>query len=71
MVQFILKLESSVILNGAQLKGTYDQIDDGDGELVGFNGLTSPSAAGVLSLTSTGYLMIDSVGQIAFRIPGQ
>ena len=71
MVQFILKLESSVVLNGAQLKGTYDQIDNGDGELVGFNGLTNPSAAGVLSLTSTGYLMIDSVGQIAFRIPGQ
>ncbi|CAD6591483.1 MAG: hypothetical protein ASARMPRED_005409 [Alectoria sarmentosa] len=68
---FILKLESSVILDGAQLEGTYDQIDDGDAELVGFNGLTDPSAAGVLSLTSTGFLMIDSVGQIAFRIPGQ
>lgn len=60
-----------MVLNGAQLEGTYDQIDDGDGELVGFNGLTDPSAAGVLSLTSTGFLMIDSVGQIAFRIPGQ
>ncbi|KAF6236361.1 hypothetical protein HO173_005452 [Letharia columbiana] len=68
---FILKLASPVVLNGAQLEGTYDQIDDGDGELVGFNGLTDPSAAGVLSLTSTGFLMIDSVGQIAFRIPGQ
>lgn len=60
-----------MILNGAQLKGTYDQIDNGDGELVGFNGLTDPSAAGVLSLTPAGFLMIDSVGQIAFRIPGQ
>ena len=60
-----------MVLNGIQLKGTYDQIDNGDGELVGFNGLTDPSAAGILSLTSTGFLMIDSVGQIAFRIPGQ
>ena len=60
-----------MVLDGVQLRGTYDQIDDGDGELVGFNGLTEPPAAGVLSLTSTGFLMIDSVGQIAFRIPGQ
>ena len=66
-----MKVESPVLLDGVQLQGTYDQIDNGDGELVGFNGLTNPSVAGVLSLTSTGFLMIDSVGEIAFRIPGQ
>lgn len=71
ILQFILKLNNSVVLDGVQLKGTYDQIDDGDGELVGFNGLTGPSAAGVLSLTSAGFLMIDSVGQIGIRFPGQ
>lgn len=60
-----------MVLNGVELKGTYDQIDDVDGELVGFNGLTQAPAAGILSLTSAGYLLINTVGQIAFRFPSQ
>lgn len=49
-MDFILETESSVVLDGVQLGGTYDRIDDGGGELVGFDSLTDLSTAGILLL---------------------
>jgi len=53
------------------IKGTYDQIHNGDSLTVAFVGLTDPSRADVFSLTSNGYLMIKSNGQIAFADTSQ
>ena len=58
---FILKVtHSRIVINGKSIDGTYGQLDDGDGPLIGFNG--SPrSQAVVLSLNAAGNLFIDEL----------
>ena len=60
-----------MLLNGQELEGTYDNIDDVADVVVGFNVVTSPGLFGVLSITSKGYLMINTLGGIGFINPTQ
>ena len=63
---FILQLENSgIVLKGKALDGTYDNLDTGDGELIGFNGASEANAL-VLSLNAAGNLIIDSTGEIGY-----
>ena len=64
---FILKLKKSdIVFDGTALNGTYGQLDNGDGPLVGFNGAPKSDAV-VLSLNSAGNLVIDQLGIIGYQ----
>lgn len=68
---FVLQLENSgIVLNGVAIDGTYAQLDNGDGPIIGFNG--SPrSQAVILSLNAAGNLVLDQNGLIAASDYGQ
>ena len=56
---FFLKLaRSGLVLNGVKLDGTYANIDNGDGYLIGFNG-DSKSKAAYFSLNAQNNLVMD------------
>ena len=68
---FVLQLEKSgIVLNGIKLDGTYANLDNGDGDLIGFNGDNRTEAV-VLSLNTQGNLMIDKLKYIGYTDPGQ
>ena len=63
---------SGLVLNGVPLDGTFATIDNGDGELVGFNGDAGAdaayftlNAAGNLVMLANGYLGYQDLGQTA------
>ncbi|MCJ1421342.1 hypothetical protein MMC32_007705, partial [Xylographa parallela] len=70
---FLLRLVGSgLVLNGVPLDGTFATIDNGDGELVGFNGDAGAdaayftlNAAGNLVMLANGYLGYQDLGQTA------
>ena len=56
---FVLQLSgSNTVYNGVPLDGTYDNLDTGDGPLVGFNGDTSISNTLMLTFNVAGNLVI-------------
>jgi hypothetical protein len=68
---FILKLSNpGIVLNGAPLDGTYNNTDNGDGIILGFNGGPSSSAT-ALSLNAAGNLVMESNYLIASTDLGQ
>ena len=68
---FLLRLvNSGLVLNGVPLDGTFATIDNGDGELIGFNGdqgayaaYFTLNAAGNLVMLVNGYIGYQDVGQ--------
>ncbi|MCJ1336122.1 hypothetical protein MMC09_001398 [Bachmanniomyces sp. S44760] len=70
---FVLRLGSSVILppgSGTNIKGTYDEIDFGDGPLIGFNGSPKDTTQD-LSLDAAGHIVIQSLGLIGATASNQ
>ena len=68
---FLLRLvDSGIILNGVPLDGTFGTIDDGDGELIGFNGDAGADAA-YFTLNAAGNLVMLVNGYIGYQDLGQ
>ncbi|MCJ1391564.1 hypothetical protein MMC18_004428 [Xylographa bjoerkii] len=68
---FLLRLVGSgLVLNGVPLDGTFGTIDDGDGELVGFNGDAGADAA-YFTLNAAGNLVMLVNGFIGYQDAGQ
>jgi len=69
---FALQVENSNITqtNGEKLDGSYANIDNGDGDLIGFNGYP-PYGAALFSLNAAGNIVMDANGLIGYTDPGQ
>ena len=68
---FLLRLvNSGLVYNGVPLDGTFGTTDDGDGELVGFNGDAGANAA-YFTLNAAGNLVMLVNGYIGYQDLGQ